>query len=166
MKETISVQMTENLLYDFLLYHTYSKLSGFLINILGVTIILIGVVMNFTGKIEFSQFAFHIAAGVLFLAYLPFQLKLRSRKHMKTNAEYRELRQYTFTKEGILAGQEKEEFFPWEKFQKIVVAPKTFGFYYGENDALIIPKESFGEQFTPIMQIVTTCSGTRIIRLR
>ena len=39
----ITVQMTKETLYDFLLYHAYSKFSGFMANILGFAIIFLGV---------------------------------------------------------------------------------------------------------------------------
>ena len=34
-EEKITVRMTDTYLFDFTLYHTYSKLAGFLTNILG-----------------------------------------------------------------------------------------------------------------------------------
>lgn len=44
--------MTKEYLYDFLLFHAYSKFSGFLINILGLAVAFMGVIMyttNHTG---------------------------------------------------------------------------------------------------------------------
>ena len=38
MKEKITVKMTDKYLFDFTLYHTYSKFAGFLTNVLGAAI--------------------------------------------------------------------------------------------------------------------------------
>ena len=46
----ITVHMTKEFLYDFLLFHAYSKFSGFLINILGLAIAFVGVFMYASGK--------------------------------------------------------------------------------------------------------------------
>ena len=37
----MTVRMTKEALYDFLLFHAYSKFSGFLVNILGLAIVFI-----------------------------------------------------------------------------------------------------------------------------
>ena len=39
----MTVNMTKEALYDFLLFHAYSKFSGFLVNILGLAIIFLGI---------------------------------------------------------------------------------------------------------------------------
>ena len=55
--ETIRVQMTRELLFDFLLYHTYSKASGFLVNMLGLGVAAVGGVMQAMGQIKTGQLA-------------------------------------------------------------------------------------------------------------
>lgn len=166
MKETIHVQMTEDTLFDFMLYHTYSKFSGFLINILGVTVVLLGIFMRFIDKISIVQLIYYVLAGILFLIFTPVQLKLRAKKYIKSMPEYQMPKEYTFSDEGILVVQGNEQKYVWKDICKIVAAPKTFGFYYGENDALIIPKLAFGEQYMPIMKIVTLCVNRDRIKLR
>ena len=43
-EEKITVRMTDTYLFDFTLYHTYSKLTGFLTNILVAAIAFMGTV--------------------------------------------------------------------------------------------------------------------------
>ncbi|WP_275532599.1 hypothetical protein [Lachnoclostridium sp. An118] len=43
--EKLNVQLTREHLFDFLLYHTFSKASGFLVNMLGMCLIVLGAVM-------------------------------------------------------------------------------------------------------------------------
>jgi len=155
MKETIKVRMTEEALYDFMLYHTYSKFSGFLINILGMTVVLLGIYMWFTDQIAALQLVYYILAGIMFLIFTPVQLRMRAKKCVKRSAEYNTPKEYTFSAEGIDVVQEGEQRFAWEEISKVVAAPKTLGFYYGENDALIIPKSEFGNKYMAIMKIVS-----------
>jgi len=155
MKETIKVQMTEEALYDFLLYHTYSKFSGFLINILGMTVVLLGIYMWVTDQIAALQLVYYILAGVVFLIFTPISLWLRAKKCVKRSAEYKTPKVYIFSEEGIDVVQTAGQRFTWEEISKVVAAPKTFGFYYGDNDALIIPKSEFGDKYMAIMKIVS-----------
>ena len=58
MEEKITVRMTDTYLFDFTLYHTYSKLVGFLTNILGAAIAFMGIIMLVMGKIKPVQIIF------------------------------------------------------------------------------------------------------------
>ena len=108
--EKLKVQLTKEQLFDFLLYHTFSKGSGFLVNMLGMCVIILGAVMQFVGKIEFRQFVLYVIVGVVVLAYTPLQLKFRARKQMEVNPEYRDPREYVFSEEdGIIVVQNGQE---------------------------------------------------------
>lgn len=39
----ITVNMTKEALFDFLLFHAYSKLGGFLVNVLGLAVAFMGI---------------------------------------------------------------------------------------------------------------------------
>ena len=76
-------------------------------------------------------------------------------KQMQTNAEYKEGCSYLFRKENLTRVQgECETVFEWNQIEKVVSTPKTIGFYYGPDKALIVPKECFENRFVQIMQIV------------
>ena len=38
--------------------------------------------------------------------------------------------------------------------ERAVVAPKTIGIYYGKDEAMILPKKDFGDEFLPIYQMI------------
>ena len=57
--------MTDTYLFDFTLYHTYSKLAGFLTNILGAAIAFMGIIMLTMGKIKLVQIIFYLVAAVV-----------------------------------------------------------------------------------------------------
>ena len=51
---------------------------------------------------------------------------------------------------------DKKETYEWEQIQKVVTTPKTIGFYYETEKALIVPKPDFGDKFVPIFTIIAT----------
>ena len=59
--------MTKEALYDFLLYHAYSKFSGFLINILGFAVIFLGIFSYATKRTGAVGAAFYLIAAVIFI---------------------------------------------------------------------------------------------------
>lgn len=167
MEEKISVQMTKEELFDFLLYHTYSKFSGFLTNVLGAAVGIMGVIMLCMGKITVLQLLFYLLAAAAFLVFTPLQLKSRAKKQMQCNQEYQVVWDYTFSEEGIrVVYGDKNKLYPWEKIQRTVTAPKTIGIYYGRDEAFIIPKRAFGARFIPVMQMMVKYMGPQKVRLK
>ena len=64
-EEKITVRMADTYLFDFTLYHTYSKLAGFLTNILVAAIAFMGIIMLVMGKIKPVQIIFYLVAAVV-----------------------------------------------------------------------------------------------------
>ena len=67
--EKLNVQLTKEHLFDFLLYHTFSKASGFLVNMLGMGVIVVGAVMQFMGRTDFTHFLLYVIAGVIYWVF-------------------------------------------------------------------------------------------------
>lgn len=165
--EKLTVQMTKETLFDFLLYHTYSRFSGFLSNVLGLAVAFMGIMMTVMGKVTWLHLVFYLAAAAIFLAYTPLQLLYRAKKQMQENPQYKDPCEYIFSERGISVLQnDTEKQYEWEKIQKAVVTPKTIGIYWGKDWALIIPKYSFGERFVPVMQMIAKQIGRENVRLR
>lgn len=161
--------MTKETLYDFLLFHAYSKFSGFLTNILGLAIVFLGISMYVTGRASALRLVFYVVAAAIFLGYTPFLLKTRAKKQVEINPEYNGPVEYRFSdEEGIMVkwADEQEKSYAWEDIQRAVVTPKTIGIYYEAERALIIPKQDFGEEFTPIFQMIARHLGMNNVRMR
>lgn len=140
-EEKITVRMTDTYLFDFTLYHTYSKLAGFLTNIL--------------------------VAAIVFIVYTPLLLKYRSKKQVKRIERYHVPNEMTFNDEGIqVEFADKKETYEWEQIQKVVTTPKTIGFYYETEKELIVPKPDFGDKFVPILTLATKKLGPARVHLR
>lgn len=163
----MTVHMTKEFLYDFLLFHAYSKFSGFLINILGLAVAFMGVILYVTGKTSTLGLVCYLAAAFIFLASTPIQLKMRAKKQTAVNEEYCNPVDYTFSEEGIgVSYADKSRSFKWEEIERAVVTPKTIGIYYGKEQAMILPKQDFGEQFVPIFTSIAQNLGQSRVRMR
>jgi len=150
----INVKMKAEFIYDLLLFHTYSKFSGFVINVLGFAVMVTGGLMLGTDKIGVSQALMYMAAGVLFLSYTQFTLKSRAKKLVKEQRYQSEI-EYGFDEDGISEGMMgKENHYTWSQVEKAISTPKNIAFYVGNEEALIIPKESFGEHFMSVMKLI------------
>ena len=163
----ITVHMTKEALFDFLLFHAYSKFTGFLVNILGLAVAFMGIILYVTDRTGTANLVFYLAAAFLFLSYTPIQLKRRAAKQIKINPEYAKPVDYEFSEDGIKVVQEERSVsHSWEEIKKAVVTPKTIGVYYEDEKAMIIPKEDFGEEFVSIFQMIAMHLGTSRIRMR
>ena len=161
------VNMTKEALYDFLLFHAYSKFSGFLVNILGLAVAFMGIFSYTTGRVSGIGAALYLVAAVIFLGGIPFQLKMRAKKQVVVNREYNAPVEYTFSEKGITLEQNGEsKTYEWEQIERAVVTPKTIGIYYAPECAMILPKEDFGDQFVPIFTTIATQLGQSKVRMR
>ncbi|MCB6202491.1 YcxB family protein [Extibacter muris] len=167
MEEKLSVQMTKEALFDFLLYHTYSKFSGFLTNVLGAAVGIMGIILLAMGRIKPAYLVFYLVAAAAFIAFTPLQLKHRAKKQMELNEEYKTEWEYTFNEHGITAVRgDKVEEVPWEMIERVATTPKTIGIYYGKDHAFIIPKQAFGSRFVAVMKMIAQHIDPQKVRLR
>lgn len=155
MNTCVNVKMKAAYIYDLLLFHMYSKFSGFLVNLLGLSVLIIGGMRLGKGDLTLMQAAFYVIGGLFILAYTPLTLKRQAKKMMGADKYQKDL-MYCFDHEGIheTFDEEKKTSYTWDQVKKAIATPKTISFYISETDALIIPKESFGESFRPVMNLV------------
>ena len=119
-----------------------------------------GIIMLTMGKIKLVQIIFYLVAAVVLIVYTPLLLKYRSKKQVKEIEGYHVPNEMTFNDEGIqVEFADKKETYEWEQIQKVVTTPKTIGFYYETEKALIVPKPDFGDKFVPILTLATKKIG-------
>ena len=157
----IHVKMTREALFDFFLYHAYSQFTGFLQNLLGLAVFFMGVWSYISGRNNLPGCLLCILASVCFLGYTPLLLRKKAATALKEEALYRIPMDILFTEgEGILVEQDaSSRFYPWEEVLRASVTPKTIAIYVGSEQALIIPKEAFGDQFLNCYQIIARSLG-------
>lgn len=160
------VQMTAPALFDFYLFHAYSKASGFAANVLGLAVAFAGVFQYARGTIGAAACALYILAAAVFLGTTPLTLRLRARKAMREN-RYRLPVRMTFSETcGIINEQgANRKTYPWSAMRRAVVTPKTIGIYLAGDEAIVIPKGDFGDQFVPAFTMITRQLGLKNVRM-
>ena len=159
--EKIRVNMTREALFDFFLYHAYSKLGGFLQNLLGFAVFFLGVFSYVTGRTNGLGCFLYILAAVCFLGYTPFLLSRKAARALREEDVSRPPMDLTFSEdEGILVAQNgSSRLYRWEEVLRASVTPKTIAIYLGKEQALIVPKQDFGDRFLQCYQITARGLG-------
>ena len=79
METEFDVKITPGVLYDYMLYHTYTSAAGLLGSVVGALL----VVVFFMG-----YGALFLIAGIVILAYLPWTLFIKSRRQYLANPAF------------------------------------------------------------------------------
>ncbi|HEY9575320.1 MAG TPA: YcxB family protein [Lachnospiraceae bacterium] len=156
MEANVNVTMKKEYIFDLLLYHMYSKFSGFLINMLGLSVIIMGGYRLKSGNFSLMQALLFVAVGILVIIYNPLMLKIRAGKMIKLKKYQKEI-SYHFSEQGIVEViEDKENFYGWKDIKKAMTTPKNVVFYISEQEALIVPKVSFEEKFMTVMNLIVS----------
>ena len=133
MKVYVKVRMKAEFIYDLLLFHTYSRLSGFLVNLLGLAVIITGGFLLRNQTIQLCQAFVYIAVGVMILMFTPINLRLQAGR-MMGQPRYDSEIQYGFDENGIEEKMgEQVRTYGWNTVQKAVSTPKDIAFYIEES---------------------------------
>ncbi len=165
MSVKLDVQMTPKAMYDFLLYHTYSHLSGLIGAIFGVVVLGLGIRAMAQGDYTAGMMFFFFAA--VFLVMTPLTLKSKAKAQVKTTPMFQKPICYELTEEGITISQEDQQTeVKWGEFQKAVSTNRTLILYITRVRALVLPKADFGEQYTAAVQMISTHMPPAKVKIR
>ena len=142
METEFDVKITPGVLYDYMLYHTYTSAAGLLGSVVGALL----VVVFFMG-----YGALFLIAGIVILAYLPWTLFIKSRRQYLANPAFKEPLHYTMTQEGVAVSQKGEvQSQKWEDMYKAVSTSRSLILYTSPVNASIFPKKDLGEKAADI----------------
>ena len=106
MELEFDVKVTPSAMYDYLLHHTYSGMSGIIGTVFGVFLI-----MAFLA----TKYPIYLIAGIVVIGYLPAALWLKAHQQVSMTPAFKEPLHYHMTDEGISVSQgENEEQQSWE----------------------------------------------------
>lgn len=158
MELEIDVKVTSSDLYDYLLYHTYTGLSGMLGTLVGVFLI-----MAFIA----TQYFIYLIAGMVLIAYMPCSLFLRAKQQVVNNPVFKEPLHYKMTEEGISVSQgESEETQSWESCVKAVSTGRSIILYTSRTTASIFPKRDLGEKKEALIQVISAYMPPKKVKIR
>jgi hypothetical protein len=158
MELEFDVKITASAMYDYLLYHTYTSLSGLLGTIVGVFLI-----MAFVA----TKYPIYLIAGLVLILYLPCTLFLRANQQVVNTPAFKKPLHYKMTDDGISVSQgESEEKQSWDSCYKAVSTSKSIIVYTSRTTASIFPKSDLGDKKDALVQIISTHMPPQKVKIR
>lgn len=159
MELEFDVKITGNDLYDYLMYHNFTSLSGLLGTMVGALMV-VGFFMN-------TQNVILLIAGVVILLYLPWTLFIKSRQQIVNNPAFKKPLHYVLSDEGIMVSQDEvEQMQKWEDMFKAVSTRNSIIVYTTKYNACIFPRRDMGEKTTKAIEMISTHMPPSKIKIR
>lgn len=164
MEVKAKVQLTTKEMYEFLMRHTYSSMSGF-----------IGLILSIGGFIGFFYMlrmpnaspvylGALLVTGLLFTVVQPLMVLKNAKKQAKLYEE--DALEYVISKKGIDVKQgDKTGFSKWDDVTKITSSKNIIIMYTTRVHAYVIPRAALGDQTDVLKTIVRECSTAKYIKL-
>ena len=142
MRYEFDFQMDENTLGDFYKSH---NTGGFLWPMIGVFAIGLAIISGGTTPISYRLL--YVLFGLLFIFYIPFDLKRKAKKQVQTNPIYAQPIHYILDEEGVTTIQgENEAKVTWDKFSKVKLTKKSMFLYMRNKNACVFSLNVFGKE--------------------
>lgn len=153
MNVKFDVKMTQKILYDFWMNHTYRSFSGWFSIIFGVTVIVLAFVTKDTA--ESYMTVLYIVFGLYFLLFQPITLYLRAAKQVKANPMFKEMLSYEVNDNGIITTQKDQKAeIKWEQILKVAETKCSYLLYTGKRNSFVLPKECMGDKITVVEALI------------
>ncbi|MCM1135320.1 MAG: YcxB family protein [Clostridium sp.] len=158
MEVEFDVKITPGVLYDYMLYHSYTSASGLIGGIAGALLI----VAFFMG-----YGALFLVFGIIILVYLPWTLFIKSRQQYLSNPAFKNPLHYTMTDEGVAVSQgEETQSQKWEDMHKAVSTPRSLILYTSPVNASIFPKKDLGDKAAGVIEMISTHMPPKKVKIR
>lgn len=158
MEIEFDIKINANVLYDYMLHHTYTSAAG----LLGTGV---GALMIVAFSMQHS--VIFLIAGIVILAYLPWTLFIRSRQQLLANPAFKAPLHYRLDEEGITVSQnETEEKQSWEQMYKAISTGRSIIVYTSRINASIFPKKDLGENKAKVIEIISTHMPPSKVKIR
>lgn len=165
MSVKFKVQMTEKYMYDFMLYHNYTSMSGLMGAVAGVLCLVVFTQNAFNG--EAGSSLMWLMCAILFLVISPYSMKNRAKMQVRNTEMFQKPLEYELAEEGVTVRQDDQEMTNvWSDFTKAVSTQKSVLLYLGRVRALIFPKECMGEQYEEVMKMIHTHMPPAKVKIR
>lgn len=152
------VQFQANLndkdMYRFNMYHSYTGGQGIFSIIVAVVIFIVTAVTY--GNIDRIDSMMYVCLGIIFLLFMPINLKLRSKRQIAMSEVLQGTLHYLLEEEGIVVTTDASEdsaTLPWNMVYKVVTTKHNLLIYSNKVNAYIIPRTCIEEQY-PAIKVV------------
>ena len=164
MSVKINVQMTEEYMYDFMLYHNYTHASGLMTAIAGVLCLTVFVQKLMNSDVQGSLV--WLMCAILFLVISPSSMKAKARSQIN-HSEFQKPLEYELSDEGITISQDElHTTIKWEDVTKAVSTQKSVLLYLGRVRALVLPKACMNGKYEDVLKVLHTHISPNKVRIR
>lgn len=158
MEIEFDVKITSNILYDYMLRHTYSSLSGLMGSLVGVLMLIL---------FASNRQPVCLIIGVVILLYLPWTLFIKSKQQALNTPAFRKPLHYRLSEEGIEVSQDDTaEKMGWDGMYKAVSTSHSIIVYTTRTNACIFPKKDLGESKYKVIEIISTHMPPKKVKIR
>ena len=158
MRYEFDFQMDEKTMTDFYLSFNMGGVSGFMWPAIGVFAIVIAIIAGDTTPLSYR--ILYILFGLLFIFYIPLDLKRKAKKQLKTNPFYAQPIHYILDEEGVTTMQgENEATVAWVHFTRMKLTKKSVILYMRNKNACVLSKDVFGEELDKACEWMKTKIG-------
>ena len=158
MELEFDVKIDGNILYDYMLHHTYSGFQGVLGTAVGGLMI-----VGFAA----TGYVIWLIGGIILLLYLPWSLFLKSRQQILRTPAFKEALHYHISEGGVeISQKEMKEFQSWDCMHKAVSTGKSIILYTSPVNACIFPRKDLGEKQTTLVKIISSSMPPGKVKIR
>lgn len=151
----IQVKMTKRKLQDFSLYYTYTRVGSIICTALAGVLFGIGIPGGIRGN---YLFALVCTVGAFVFILIPlFSLKNKVEKIVLNSGGLKGTIDYELAGDGIVMSQGSETTqYNWEQLLKATATNNSIIVYVTKEQVLVFPKKDLDEQYTAVVQIIST----------
>lgn len=165
MSVKINVKMTEEYMYDFMLYHNYTHMSGLMTALAGVLCLAVFIQNLMDGEMQSS--VIWLMCAILFLIISPSSMKAKANSQVRHTEMFQKPLEYEFSETGIMVRQDElEATTKWEDVTKAVSTQKSVILYLGRVRALILPKKCMEEKYEEVLKMIHTHMPPSKVKIR
>lgn len=165
MEAKFEVKMTQKVMYNFLLNHTYRSAAGVVGLLFGLSAFVLCIVTF--GNVPVWQSILYLLFGIWFFLYLPLNLYLRSGKQVKANPVFQKPICYVVNDNGIATMQgDKNALIEWKDLLKVRETKISLLVYTGKRYSFVLPKESMGEQYAKVTELIEKHMDPKKVKLK
>lgn len=165
MSVKINVNMTQEYMFDFMLYHNYTHASGLISALVGILALGSSIQYLLAGNIQY--FCIWLLCAFVLLFINPSTMKSRAKAQVENSEGFKKPLEYELVQEGIIVRQEEQEVkIAWEEITKVVSTGKSILLYMGRVRALIFPKKCMGEQYEAVLKMIYTYVSPKNVKIR
>ena len=144
MRFEFDFQMDEKTMTDFYLSYNMGGVSGFMWPAIGVFAIVIAIIAGDTTPISYR--VLYVIFGLLFIFYIPLDLKRKAKKQLKNNPFYAQPIHYILDENGVTTIQgDKEATVEWIYFSRMKLTKKSMILYMRNKNACVLSRDVFGD---------------------